>query len=151
MDLAVKVSFPDTCTLGSAAQMAIFVAFSLLMVSARLTFLAHFRFVLLAATLLFVLGLNHRTVAMLRVPGGQIALIGAAPKEALVKQKVTLEATGSTTIWLAPAADAWFPASVPLTWPRLLAKTLKFAPQPGALPDFFRARLLLAALSPQAP
>ncbi|QIL75854.1 hypothetical protein [Hymenobacter sp. HDW8] len=41
------------------------------MVSARLTFLAHFRFVLLAATLLFVLGLNHRTVATLRVPGGK--------------------------------------------------------------------------------
>ncbi|GAB2455675.1 hypothetical protein GCM10011375_03550 [Hymenobacter qilianensis] len=131
--------------------MAIFVAFSLLMVSARLTFLAHFRFVLLAATLLFVLGLNHRTVTTLQVPGGQMARIGAAPKAAVVKQKVTLEATSSVAVWLAPAADAWFPASVPLTWPRLLAKTLKFAPQPGALPDFFRARLLLAALSPQAP
>lgn len=137
--------------MGRPAQMAIFVTFSLLMLSARLSFLAHFRFVLLAATLLFVLALNHRAVAVLKVPSGQMSHVGAAPKAAVVKQKVTLEATASASLWLAPAADAWFPASVPLTWPRLLAQALKFAPQPGALPDFFRARLLLAALSPQAP
>lgn len=131
--------------------MAIFVAFTLLMLSIRLSFLAHLRFVLLAATLLFVLGLNHRAVTTLQAPGGQMARIGAAPKAAVVKQKVTLEGTTTLAIWLAPAAHAWFPASVPLTWPRLLAHMLKFAPQSGASPDFFRARLLLAALSPQAP
>lgn len=121
------------------------------MVSARLSLLAHLRFVLLAATLLFVLGLNHRAVATLQVPSGQMARVGATPKAAVVKQKVTLEGTTTLAVWLAPAAHAWFPASVPLTWPRLLAQTLKFAPQSGALPDLFRARLLLAALSPQAP
>jgi hypothetical protein len=121
------------------------------MLSTRLSFLAHLRFVLLAATVLFVLGLNHRAVATLQVPGGQMTRIGAAPKAAVVKQKVTLEGTTTLAFWLAPVAHAWFPASVPLTWPRLLAKTLKFVPQPGALPDYFRARLLLAALSPQAP
>jgi hypothetical protein len=121
------------------------------MLSTRLPFLAHLRFVLLAATLLFVLGLNHRAVATLQVPGGQMARVGAAPKAAVVKQKVSFEATTALVYLVAPAAHAWFPAVVPLTWPRLLAKTLKFAPHPGALPDFFRARLLLAALSPQAP
>ena len=131
--------------------MAIFVAFTLLMLSARLSLLAHLRFVLLAAALLLVLGLNHRAVATLQVPGSQMVRIGAAPKAAVGKQKVTLEGTTILAVWLAPAAHAWLPALVPLTWLRLLAQSLKFAPQPGALPGFFRARLLRAALSPQAP
>jgi hypothetical protein len=151
LDLAAKKPPTVVVALPSPAQTAIFVAFTLLMLSIRGSFLAHLRFVLLAATLLFVLGLNHRTVTTLRVPGGEIARVGASPKAAVVKQKVTLEGTAALAVWLAPAVQAWFPATIPLTWPRLLAQLLKFAPQSGALPNFFRARLLLAALSPQAP
>ena len=119
-------------------------------------FIAHFlprlRFTLLTATLLFVLSLNHQAVATYRIPaGGKETRVGAGPKAALVKQKVLLEATAPLGLWLPPAADIWQPGFEALVWPRLRQRLVVLPPRPSALPDLFRSRLLLAALSPQAP
>lgn len=114
-------------------------------------FLPRLRFTLLTATLLFVLALNHRAVATYRLPEGKVTRVGLGPKAALVKQKVTLEATAPLGVWLAPAADSWQPGFEPLTWPRPLRRLVAPRPRPSAVPDLFRSRLLLAALSPHAP
>ncbi|QDA60858.1 hypothetical protein [Hymenobacter jejuensis] len=115
------------------------------------TFLPRLRFAMLTATLLFVLSLNHQAVATFRVPVGKAAHVGAAPKAAVVKQKVTLEATAALAPWLAPAVEAWLPAPEPLTWAVAVRSQAAPRPRPCAVPDLFRSRLLLAALSPQAP
>ncbi|UOQ72345.1 hypothetical protein [Hymenobacter cellulosilyticus] len=114
-------------------------------------FLPRLRFTLLTATLLFVLSLNHQAVATYRVPVGKETRVGAGPKAALVKQKVLLEATAPLGLWLAPAADAWQPDFEPLVWPRLQQQAAILQPRPSAVPDLFRSRLLVAALSPHAP
>ncbi|TGE10152.1 hypothetical protein [Hymenobacter fodinae] len=111
------------------------------------------RFALLTATVLFVLSLNHQAVATLRVlPAGKATQVSAAPRAAVVKQRVTLEATSPLVFLLAPAADAWLPLPTPqgsFTW--LLARVAEPQPRPSAVPDLFRSRLLVAALSPHAP
>jgi hypothetical protein len=114
-------------------------------------FLPRLRFTLLTATLLFVLSLNHQAVATYRIPGGKETRVGAGPKMALVKQKVTLEATAPLGLWLAPAADVWLPGFEPLIWPRVQRRIAALQPRPSAVPDLFRSRLLIAALSPHAP
>ncbi|MCB2376051.1 hypothetical protein LGH70_00545 [Hymenobacter sp. BT635] len=114
-------------------------------------FLPRLRFTLLTATLLFVLALNHQAVATFRIPVGKETRVGAGPKAALVKQKVTLEATSPLALWLAPALDIWQPGVEPLVWPRQQRRLAVLQPRPSAIPDLFRSRLLLAALSPHAP
>ena len=114
-------------------------------------FLPRLRFTLLTATLLFVLSLNHQAVATYRLPAGKETRVGAGPKAALVKKKVTLEATAPLGLWLAPAADVWQPGFEPLEWPRPLRRLAVLRPRPSAVPDLFRSRLLVAALSPHAP
>ncbi|MET4109150.1 hypothetical protein [Hymenobacter sp. UYP22] len=111
------------------------------------------RFALITATLLMVLGLNHQAVATLRVlPAGHQARVEAAPRTAVIKQRVTLEATSPLGWYVAPAAEAWLPLPVLLPNPQWYPAS-PAGPQvrPSAVPDVFRALLLLAALSPQAP
>ena len=116
------------------------------------TILPRLRFSLLAATLLLVVGLNNQAVATFRVaakPG--TARVSGVPKGTVVKQKVTLEATGPLAPWLLPVAEAWEPAALApffrIVWQRATVP----APRPSAVPDWFRTRLLEAALSPHAP
>ncbi|QIX60960.1 hypothetical protein FY528_10155 [Hymenobacter lutimineralis] len=118
-------------------------------------FLTRLRLVLLQLTLLWVLGLNHQAVAMYRVVAaapGHATRVGAAPKGAVVKQKVTLEATAPLGVWLAPATEAWLPP-VPVLpgWPLPTRASIVGAPRPCAVPDAFRTRLLGASVSPHAP
>ncbi|GAB3228745.1 hypothetical protein GCM10027346_13620 [Hymenobacter seoulensis] len=116
-------------------------------------FLPRLRFALITATVLMVLGLNNRAVATLRaLPARHEARVDAAPRTAVVKQRVLLEATAPLGYFVAPAADAWLP--LPIVLPSVQWLPLCFAgpsPCPRAVPDWFRAQLLLAALSPQAP
>ncbi|MBX0291075.1 hypothetical protein K3G63_11525 [Hymenobacter sp. HSC-4F20] len=111
------------------------------------------RFALITATVLMVLGLNHQAVATLRVlPAGGATRVAAGPRAAVVKQRVSLEATSPLGFFVAPAADAWLPQPLELPsaqW--LTARPKGPRPLPSAVPDWFRARLLVAALSPQAP
>ncbi|TGE19787.1 hypothetical protein [Hymenobacter elongatus] len=115
------------------------------------TLFPRLRFTLLTATLLFVLSLNHQAVATFRTPVGKAARVGVGPKAAVVKQKVTLEATAPLALWLAPATDVWQPNHVALVWPRQARRIAVLRPRPSAVPDLFRSRLLVAALSPHAP
>ncbi|RYU84244.1 hypothetical protein [Hymenobacter persicinus] len=115
------------------------------------SFLPRLRFTLLTATLLFVLSLNHQAVATYRLPVGKTTHVGSGPKAAVVKQKVMFEATASLGAWLAPALEAWLPALELPTWLGQKLQPSVLRPRPSAVPDLFRARLLLAALSPQAP
>ncbi|RTQ49245.1 hypothetical protein EJV47_13965 [Hymenobacter gummosus] len=110
------------------------------------------RFSLIAATLLLVVGLNNQAVATYRVVAKTNATrVTGAPKGTVVKQKVTLEATSPLGPWLMPAAEAWEPAApaalTRIAWQRAEAP----ATRPSAVPDWFRTRLLEAALSPHAP
>lgn len=104
-------------------------------------------------TLLLVVGLNNQAVAIrLAVPAKSgAARLSGVPKGTVVKQKVRLEATGPLSPWLQPAAEAWEPAA-PTTLPRVVwFRTVAPAVRPSAVPDWFRTRLLEAALSPHAP
>lgn len=116
------------------------------------SFLPRLRFTLLTATLLFVLSLNHQAVATLRVSAGRLPHTKTTTAKAtFVKQKVTFEATTPLVLWLAPAAEAWQPALEPLRWARLLRRLAVPSPCPSAVANPFGSRLLLAALTPQAP
>ncbi|WP_157530378.1 hypothetical protein [Hymenobacter norwichensis] len=111
------------------------------------------RFALLTATVLFVLSLNHQAVATFRVPAGKTTRIGQPAKVTVVKQKVTLEAIGALDLHTAPDAYAWLPWPATYSWLPTLRRVLA-APRPlaGIRPAVvFHARLLVAALSPQAP
>ncbi|WP_149867298.1 hypothetical protein [Solirubrum puertoriconensis] len=110
------------------------------------------RFSLLAATLLLIVGLNNQAVATFRVPvKAATTRVAGAPKGTVVKQKVTLEATAQLGPWLLPVAEAWEP-SVPAQYPRIAShRDAAPAVRPSAVPDWFRTRLLVAALSPHAP
>lgn len=115
-------------------------------------FLPRLRFTLLTATLLFVLSLNHQAVATLRLrDGSKVTRVGVSTRVAVVKQKVTFEGTAPLGLWLAPAAEVWLPAPTPLFSAFRTALAAVPRIRPSALPDFFRARLLRAALSPHAP
>lgn len=116
-------------------------------------FLPRVRFALLTATVLFVLSLNHQAVATFRVPTGKTTRVGLPAKVAVVKQRVTLEATGPLVLHVAPNTDAWLPWPAPHSWLPAVRQALA-VPRPlaGIRPAaVFRTRLLIAALSPQAP
>ncbi|WP_375437597.1 hypothetical protein [uncultured Hymenobacter sp.] len=116
-------------------------------------FLPRFRFALLTATMLFLLSLNHQAVATFRVPTGKTTRVGQPTKVAVVKQKVTLEAVGTVDLQTAPPTDAWLPGPAPYSWLPAMRRALAASrPHLGIRPAaVFRARLLIAALSPQAP
>ena len=134
-------------------QKPIFVALTPTPLRFLSAFLPRLRFALITATLLMVLGLNHQAVATLRIVStGHQTRVDATSRTAVVKQRVTLEATSPLSLYVAPAADAWLPMPVVLAavqWQTACCA----GPQarPSAVPDIFRTRLLLAALSPQAP
>ncbi len=109
------------------------------------------RLLLLAVSVLLVLGLNQRTVRVLRAPAGTTRL---APRTLVVKQKVMLEATASRVAFVAPALAAWLPTGATTSvWPPVVRRALALAlPRAGLrLGEAFCARLLAVALSPQAP
>lgn len=117
-------------------------------------FFTSLRFVLLTLSVLLVLGLNQRTVSVLRLPDGKgPTRFTAPPKATVVKQKVLLEATTSLAHFVAPAADMWLPTSPTVCWRPTMRRAL-------AVPclcvgvraaEVFRTRLLAVVLSPQAP
>ena len=134
-------------------DLVIFVALRLTMLLLITKFLPRLRFALLTATVLFLLSLNHQAVATFRVPTSKTTRIGQPAKVTVVKQKVTLEAVGTVDLHTAPQADAWLPGPAPYCWLPAVRRALA-APRPllGIRPAaVFRARLLVAALSPQAP
>ena len=110
------------------------------------------RFVLLAATVLLVLGLNERAVSVLRLPVGTGTTRVA--KATVVKQKVLLEATAAVKYLVAPLAEAWLPTPATATaWLPALRRALAVPRLRAGIRagEVFRARLLAVALSPQAP
>lgn len=118
----------------------------------------HFlRVALVALPLLLLLGLNGRTVSLLRpVSAPAQSRLSAAPRATVIKQKVVLEAASPLGAYVAPAlALGWLPATMPTAWlPRLVRRALAAAPvvEGGAAVALLcRQRLLSAALSPQAP
>lgn len=112
------------------------------------------RFALLTATVLLVLGLNQRAVSILRLPAGKgDARFAARPKATVIKQKVLLEAAAAPDHFLVPPAGAGVLPAGPGGWLPALRRARTVAHLPaGVHPgEFFRARLLTVALSPQAP
>jgi len=112
-----------------------------------------------ALPLLLLLGLNGRTVSVLRTPGPGETQASAAPRATLVRQRVVLEAAAPLRAYLAPVlALGWLPALLPTildptgwvrqTWPigfRAAAAPLTFTARS------YRVRLLGTSVSPQAP
>lgn len=114
------------------------------------------RVALVALPVLLLLGLNGRTVSLLRPANPAAALLSAAPRATVVKQKVSLEAASPLSSYVAPAfALGWLPGTLPATWlPRLVRRAMALAAV-GAPAAFVaqqcHQRLLGTALSPQAP
>ncbi|NVO83320.1 hypothetical protein [Hymenobacter terrestris] len=119
-------------------------------------FLPRLRLAFLTLTVLMVLGLNHQSVATLRVvPAAEApARAAVAGRTAVVEERVNLEATPVLVAELPGIADVWLPAPLLLpTRPQwLVAVQTIVLPYPGRLSvGLLRARLLRVALSPQAP
>ncbi|MBT2558106.1 hypothetical protein J7E24_09945 [Hymenobacter sp. ISL-91] len=118
-------------------------------------FLPRLRLAFLTLTVLMVLGLNHQSVATLRVlPAAEApARAAVAGRTAVVEERVNLEATPVLVAELPAVADAWLPAPLLLPtrsqWPAFV-QTVS-SPYPGRPVGLLRARLLRVALSPQAP
>ena len=115
------------------------------------------RVALLALPVLLLLGLNGRTVTLLR-PAADAPATGnrvSAPLRAtVIKQRVLLEAASPLGHYVVPLALGWLPATLPASWlPRLVRRALVAAARvPGSfVAQLCRQRLLGAALSPQAP
>ncbi|TVT40497.1 hypothetical protein FNT36_13545 [Hymenobacter setariae] len=112
---------------------------------------------LVALPLLLLLGLNGRTVSLLRpVSTPAQSRLSAAPRATVIKQKVVLEAASPLDTYVAPAfALGWLPATLPAAWlPRLVRRAVAAAPIVEAeafVALLCRQRLLSTALSPQAP
>ena len=118
------------------------------------TFVPRLRLLMLTFTLLWVLGLNHQAVAMLRLPesAAHATRIGVTPRAAVVKQKVSFEATASLGVWLAPAVDAWLPIVRPLEgWPLKAALLLPAPARAATGSSIYCTRLLGTSVSPHAP
>ncbi|WP_019947623.1 hypothetical protein [Hymenobacter aerophilus] len=120
-------------------------------------FLPRLRLAFLTLTVLMVLGLNHQSVATLRVlPAAEApARAAVSGHTAVVKQRVSLEATPVFVAEIPAAADAWLPVPplrlpAPPQWPAV-ARTPTPHPLRSAAKGTFRNRLLRVALSPQAP
>jgi hypothetical protein len=117
----------------------------------------HFlRVALLALPVLLLLGLNGRTVSLLRPASPAQTQVSIAPRATVIKQRVMLEAASPLGSYVAPAeALGWLPFTLPATWlPRRVYQALATAPL-GA-PVTLRSQLLCqqllrTALSPQAP
>ncbi len=114
------------------------------------------RVALVALPVLLLLGLNGRTVSLLRPANPPASRLVLAPRATVVKQKVLLEAASPLASYVAPAwALAWLPDALPATWqPRLVRRAVALAPlgQPATfIAQLCRQRLLGMALSPQAP
>lgn len=114
------------------------------------------RVALLALPVLLLLGLNGRTVCLLRPASPAQPQVSATPRATIVKQRVVLEAASPLGSYVAPAfALGWLPATLPAAWPTHLVRRA-VASQALAAPAAFvaqqcRQRLLRAALAPQAP
>jgi hypothetical protein len=118
----------------------------------------HFlRVALVALPLLLLLGLNGRTVSLLRpVSAPAQSRLSAAPRATVIRQKVVLEAASPLGTYTAPVfALGWLPGTLPAAWlPRLVRRALAAAPLlegESFVAGLCRQRLLSAALSPQAP
>ena len=115
------------------------------------------RVALVALPVLLLLGLNGRTVSLLRPLGPPAqSRLSAAPRATVVKQKVVLEAASPLGSYVAPAfALGWLPGTLPTTWlPRFVRRAIAAAPLVAAstfVALLCRQRLLSAAVSPQAP
>ncbi|RFP64491.1 hypothetical protein D0N36_13735 [Hymenobacter lapidiphilus] len=119
-------------------------------------FLPRLRLAFLTLTVLMVLGLNHQSVATLRVlpVAGGPTRAAVAARTAVVKERVNLEATPVWVAELPGAADTWLPAPLLLlpAGPQWPAATQPIASSRfNRTTGFFRTRLLRVALSPQAP
>jgi hypothetical protein len=119
-------------------------------------FMQALRVALLALPVLLLLGLNGRVVSLLRPISPGETQVSAAPRAAVIKQKVTLEAASPVGSYVAPAfALGWLPATLPAAWlPNLVRRAVALAPL-GAPASFVaqwcHLRLLGLALAPQAP
>jgi hypothetical protein len=114
------------------------------------------RVVLVALPVLLLLGLNGRTVSLLRPTPPAGTQVSAAPRATVIKQKIVLEAASPLGSYVAPAfALGWLPPTPFAGWqPRLLRRAIAQAPigAPAAfVAQLCRQRLLVCALSPQAP
>ncbi|MGI4863912.1 MAG: hypothetical protein ACRYFZ_08310 [Janthinobacterium lividum] len=115
------------------------------------------RLALVALPVLLLLGLNGRTVSLLRPLGSPAqSRLSAAPRATVIKQKVVLEAASPLGSYVAPAfALGWLPGTLPTTWlPRLVRRAIAAVPLVAAstfVALLCRQRLLSAAVSPQAP
>lgn len=113
------------------------------------------RVALLALPLLLLLGLNGRTVTLLRPVPPTGAQASEAPRATTIRQRVVLEAASPLAHYVAPAALAWLPPTLPAAWaPRLARRAVAAAPLgvPAAfVAQLCRQRLLGAVLAPQAP
>lgn len=114
------------------------------------------RVVLVALPVLLLLGLNGRTVSVLRPTPPAGAQVSTAPRATVIKQRVVLEAASPLGSYVAPAfALGWLPPTPFASWqPRQVRRAVALA-KVGAPAAFVaqlcRQRLLVAALSPQAP
>ena len=114
------------------------------------------RVALVALPVLLLLGLNGRTVSLLRPVGPARTQLSVAPRATVIKQKVVLEAASPLGSYVAPAfALGWLPDTLPAAWlPRLVRRAVALAPvgtQGVWVAQLCRQRLLSTALSPQAP
>jgi hypothetical protein len=117
----------------------------------------HFlRVALLVLPVLLLLGLNGRTVSLLRPASPAQTQVSIAPRATVIKQRVMLEAASPLGSYVAPAeALGWLPFTLPATWlPRRVYQALATAPlgAPVAFGSQLSCQQLLrTALSPQAP
>ena len=114
------------------------------------------RVALVALPVLLLLGLNGRTVSLLRPTRPATTLLSAAPRATVVKQKVSLEAASPLGSYVAPAfALGWLPGTLPAAWlPRLVRRAvaqMATGASAGFVAQLCRQRRLVTALSPQAP
>ncbi len=115
------------------------------------------RVALVALPVLLLLGLNGRTVNLLRPAGlPPHSWLSAPPRATVIKQKIVLEAASPLATYVAPAAAlGWLPGTLPTAWqPRLVRRAVAAAaelPTGTAVALLCRQRLLSQALSPQAP
>jgi hypothetical protein len=115
------------------------------------------RVALLALPVLLLLGLNGRTVNLLRpVESPAQSWISAPPRATVIKQKIVLEAASPLGAYVAPAMVlGWLPDAFPTTWlPRLVRRAVAAAsllPAGTFVALLCRQRLLSTAVSPQAP
>jgi hypothetical protein len=113
------------------------------------------RVALLALPLLLLLGLNGRTVTLLRPAAPVGSSTTLAPRATVIKQRVVLEAASPLAHYVAPLALGWLPATLPTAWlPRLVRRAVATAPLGASglfVAQLCRQRLLGAALQAQAP